>query len=303
MSWESLGFYNRPLPVRTAFEMITAALKERRQRTKQYMPSPPYRLWDGLNNPDRGMLAWIRAAVSDIRNSVVSFRDPFQLTDRPPSPRLTADRVDELISYSLFKQNFAYLTRLSLQEPLDAMARALSLLYVVEYSGSFGVSLIREGHASISSWDAAGIEAAYQEAIDDAMAADVKCFSYSDILSDVVISRRTEAVNLYASEYYPPVLITPPEGVTHTGYLYPSLGGDPNSLFPEMGDLPPVPLGDIITIGGGGKVYKVFDNKVGEKSFFPPCPELDWAAKDYYSSRVRFTARYPTRCFYDFKYK
>lgn len=303
MSWESVGFYNRPLPVRTAFEMITAALEERGRRTKQYMPNPPYQLWDGLNNPDRGMLAWIREAVSDIRVSVSSFRDPFQLTDRPPSPRLTADRVGELISYSLFEQNFAYLTRLSLQDPLDAMARALSLLYVIEYSGSFGVSLIREGQASISSWDAAGIEAAYQEAIDNAMAADVKCLSYSDILSDVTVSRRTETVNLYASEYYPAVFITPPEGVTHTGYLYPSLDGDPNSLFPEMGDLPPVPLGDIITIGGGGKVYQVFDNKVGEKSFFPPCPELDWATKDYYSSRVRFTAQYPTRCFYDFKYK
>ena len=300
MSWDDVGFYKRPLRIREACEMFTAALEERRQRTEQYRRPVPYRLWDGLNTPN---YPYQLGVVGDIAIAISRFVDPEQLTARPPSPGLTRERLNELIGYNLFGVSFEWMPACRMSEIFNAAAVALSYMYVVEDRNRSGVTLYRKGRANIASWDAAGVTTAYQAAADNARAAEVGYMSGGWILSEITIT--PQYVEVYAAEFFPSAIIVPPLGVTHSGFLYPSLGGNGsiNPLFPEMGDLPPEELGNIVTISGGGHSYSVFNNKIGDKDIFPPAPVLDCDTQSYYYSRVYLVGNNLTRCFYDFKYK
>ena len=94
MSWQSEGFYNRPLLIRTAFDMIRDAINERRY----------------FSNSFRGVLGKRESAIANYLDACILYAKPYNANGTwvdPTQPEvfpgvpLTTDRIEALIGFPL----------------------------------------------------------------------------------------------------------------------------------------------------------------------------------------------------------
>lgn len=305
MSWQSEGLYNRPLLIRTAFDMIRDAINERRN----------------FSNSFRGVLGKRESAIPNCLNACIinakpdnangTWVDPTQPEVFPGVP-LTTDRIEELIGFPLYSGDFNFNAVSSAYKWIDALAAALSIEYVAErYGGLCAGSYRWRGLANGYDWTPEGVQAAYQAACADALSrAGEWDDTYGANKVSTVVSPYDNnskcAVTVSAMEIHYRAVgahsAIPECEVDGTGY-YKTTDINTDAVSGLIG----VNLGrDIMDDPGGDENKKFFAMPVLSRNDFIPLPDIDYDKPIQqergfiiYSERDDFGVRLA----YDFKYK
>ena len=305
MSWQSEGFYSRPLLIRTAFDMIRGAINERRY----------------FSNSFRGVLGKRESAIADYLDTCIinakpstadgTWVDPTQPEVFPGVP-LTTDRIEELIGFPLYSGDFNLNTVAGVYRWIDALAAALSVQYVAErYGGFYAGSYRWQGFANGYDWTPEGVQAAYQAACADALS---RAGEWDDIYGASKVSTTVTpydnkskcAVTVLVVEIHYRATgahsAIPECEVDGTGY-YRTTDINTDAVSGLIG----VNLGrDIMDDPGGDENKKFFAIPVLSRNDFIPLPDIDYDNPSQqergfviYSERDDFGIRLA----YDFKYK
>lgn len=305
MSWQSEGFYNRPLLIRTAFDMIRNAINERRY----------------FSNSFRGVLGKRESAIANHLDSCILYAkpstgdgtwvDPTQPEVFPGVP-LTTDRIEELIGFSLYSGDFNLSAVSGLDKWIDALAAAESVQYVAErYGGFYAGSYRWQGYADGYDWNPEGVQAAYQAACADALSRAGKwndTYGANEVSTTVspYDNKRKCAVTVRTTEIHYRAVgahsAIPECEIDGTGY-YRTTDINTDAASGLIG----VNLGrDIMDDPGGDGNKKFFALPVLSRNDFIPLPDVDYdnpiqkkQGFIIYSERDDFGVR----CTYDFKYK
>lgn len=305
MSWQSEGFYNRPLLIRTAFDMIRNAINERGYFSSSF----------------RGVLGKRESAIANYLDACIIYAkpgtangtwvDPTQPAVFPGVP-LTTDRIEELIGFPLYSGGFNLGAVSGLNKWLDALAAAESVQYVAErYGGFHAGSYYWRGLASGYDWTPEGVQAAYQAACADALS---RAGEWNDTYGAKEVSttvspydnKRKCAVTVRTTEIHYRAVgahsAIPECEIDGTGYYRVT-----NINTDAVSGLIGVNLGrDIMDDPGGDGNKKFFALPVLSRNDFIPLPDVDYdnpiqkkQGFIIYSERDDFGVR----CTYDFKYK
>lgn len=305
MSWQSEGFYNRPLLIRTAFDMIRDAINERRN----------------FSNSFRGVLGKRESAIPNYLDTCIIYAkpdtangtwvDPTQPDMFPGSP-LTTARIEELIGFPLYSGDFNFSAVSGLNKWIDALAAALSVQCVAERHGGFNAGSYRwQGFANGYDWTPEGVQAAYQAACADALS---RAGEWNDTYGANEVSttvspydnKRKCAVTVLTTEIHYRAVgshsAMPGCEVDGTGYYRVT-----NINTDAVSGLIGVNLGrDIMDDPGGDENKKFFSTPVLSRNGFIPLPDVDYDNPSQqergfiiYSERKDFGVRLA----YDFKYK
>lgn len=305
MSWQSEGFYKRPLLIRTAFDMIDGALAERGKS-----------VWAGYDKVlrKRNCAAFIALCIAIQRSggSGVLPRgliDPTQLDVFPGVP-LTSARIEAIIGFPLFSADFNLTPFPALGAWLNRVAAALSTQYVYESFNRPLVQLVRTGTAEFSEWSEEAVNAAYQSACSAALTAE-------PIWKDYTRPENYTYVDWQGADYGGSVTVTAMRIYLRATLFNNTFPGGAGTAYyktedprgGQLSDWISAPLsGAIIDDPDGLDKVKYFADYISDYDDFQPLPDFDYdqppfigrqynrgVVIDYRNCAVRFA--------YDFKYK
>lgn len=305
MSWQSEGFYSRPLLIRTAFDMIRDAINERRRFLTSF----------------RGVLDRRESAIADYLDACILYAkpdtangtwvDPAQPEVFPGVP-LTTDRIEDIIGFPLYSGDFNLGAVSGLNKWIDSLAAALSVYYVAErYCVGCAGSYYWQGYANGYDWTPEGVQAAYQAACADALsrAGDWDDVSVQKEVSTTVraydsMSKCAVTVSVMEIHYraFGAYSAVPQCEIDGTGYYRVT-----NINTGVVSGWAGVNLGrDIMDDPGGDENKKFFAMPVFSRNDFLPLPDVDYdSASEQKNGFVinQDNNDIGVRLAYDFKYK
>lgn len=305
MSWQSEGFYSRPLLIRTAFDMIRDAINERRHFSNSFRGV--------LGERESAVISYLGHCIIDAKPNTGdgTWVDPTQPAVFPGVP-LTTDRIEELIGFPLYSGDLNFNAASGLNKWIDALAAAESVQYVAErYGGLYAGSYRWQGFANGYDWTPEGVQAAYQAACADALSRAGKwnnTYGSNEVSTTVdpydnkskcAVTVLTAEIHYRAVGAYSAV---PQCEIDGTGY-YKTTDINTDAVSGFIG----VNLGrDIMDDPDGDENKKFFAMPVLSRNDFIPLPDVDYDSSSeqkrgfiIYSERDDFGVRLA----YDFKYK